>query len=707
MTPQDVSHVALRDSLVGRELHGSGGATYILRKCIGEGGQGWVFTANYDSADGVVVIVKVLRPTHLSDEGAKRFEREASVLRMLSQQATPNPYIVRFFDHATALVPAPAGGTCSLPFTVLEYVDGITLAQAIDARPGEGMHAERARRILRQMAHALDHVHAHKLIHRDLKPSNVLLAVEAGGEVAKITDFGLVKLVELASGRTTNLAGASVGYAPAEQYEHGNERVGPRTDVFSLAAVAFEMLTATMAFPFSEGENPLLCVTRMLNGPRPTLLSAFDSLCPELRARPQSVTELDAALTRALSASPAERFASAGELVGELAGPLRAATEALPTISRSPASLALAETSPMSQNTARSLTTARRDAVAHIGRANARTAPMAAVAEPAVAVPATGPGLGSGEHRLSAEAAPTEQWRWSLSTPSIRAGVVTGATFFDAGETIVAAGPTGLARWNRGAWTAAAQPSALTPEHVRGVTALPSGELLLFGARGLAMIVSATGAHRQLHAPDPEAIFHGAHVDSDETFTLVGEHPARGQFDRTAHSDAAAIVAEYSKLALARVLGAPPVSRLHAATRTVSGQLIACGDRGALVGVDSGGANYLGALCLGDLNAIVATSDGGATTVGSGGHALQLSADLRPRLEAVQTARDLLCLCVSSAGRLWTGSRQTRILRRSGDAWLRMSGELPVTGDIVALHAGTRTVRAVCSDGAVVEGVLQ
>jgi len=281
--------VPLRDSLVGRVLRGASNIAYYLRECIGEGGQGWVFRANWDDPSGHVVIVKVLRPDVVATEALRRFQREAEVLRLLSTQGRPNPYIVRFFDHAIAQVPSPYGADpLPLPFTVLEYVDGTTLESVLaeQRQAGRGMPAERVRRLLRQITQALDVVHQQKIVHRDLKPSNILLANEAGTEVAKVTDFGLVKLVDVSLQKTSALAGASLGYAPPEQYEQGNQRVGPRTDVFSLAAVVFEMLTTKPAFPFHEGENPLLIVTRILNGPRPSLLKMRHLLAPELEASP-------------------------------------------------------------------------------------------------------------------------------------------------------------------------------------------------------------------------------------------------------------------------------------------------------------------------------------------------------------------------------------------------------------------------------------
>ena len=233
---KDSRLVPLRDSLVGRVLQGAGGTAYYLRECIGEGGQGWVFKANWDDPSGHVVIVKVLRPDVVATEALRRFQREAEVLRMLSSSGRPNPYIVRFYDHAIAQVPSPYGHPepLTLPFTVLEFVDGMTLEQLLteQRKLARGLPAERVRRLLRQISQALDVVHKQKVVHRDLKPSNILLANEGGTEVAKVTDFGLVKLVDVNLSKTSTLAGASLGYAPPEQYEQGNQRVSPRTDVF-------------------------------------------------------------------------------------------------------------------------------------------------------------------------------------------------------------------------------------------------------------------------------------------------------------------------------------------------------------------------------------------------------------------------------------------------------------------------------------------
>src|SRR5579871_3657611 len=242
MQPYDGRHMLLRDALIGQVLRGSAGTSYYLRDLIGEGGQGWVFKANWDEPGGIVVIVKVLRPDAIQPDSLPRFRREAEVLRLLSQQPRPNPYIVRFFDHAVAQITTPSGDVISLPFTVLEYVAGPTLERVLSMQRRRGLTVERSRRLARHGVIALELVHSQQVVHRDLKPSNILLATEGEAEVAKITDFGIVKRADMNLHRTTTLAGASLGYAPPEQYEQGNDRVTPKTYIFSFAAIVYEML---------------------------------------------------------------------------------------------------------------------------------------------------------------------------------------------------------------------------------------------------------------------------------------------------------------------------------------------------------------------------------------------------------------------------------------------------------------------------------
>ncbi len=704
MQPTDPRLFALRDALAGQALRGSGGVVYHLRERIGEGGQGWVFRASWDDPDGFTVIVKVLRPDAVTPEALARFQREAEVLRMLGQQARPNPHIVRFYDHATAsIVPAGSRDPIKLPFTVLEYVHGPTLEQVLEQN-GQGLPLDRARRILRQVVLALEHVHAQKVVHRDLKPSNILLAAEAGGEVAKVTDFGLVKLVDVSLQRTTALAGASLGYAPPEQYEQGNQRVSPRTDVFSLAAIVYEILTGRSAFPYKQGENPLLAVTRILNGPRPQL--SRDALPPELQQRPDLVDKLDAQIVRGTAPDPMDRHESVTELWAAIEPVFRALGESRRSYTPSPvgaASRAPSNAAPLPRDTQPTL-----------DRPYGST-PMPGSSDPPQVVVSSGRVSGAvpfNPHDTVSSQGPSEAmsanpaaWRWKLAARSLRAGSVRAASFTTGGEIAIAIGPNGLARLEGQTWSSVALPSSVDARLLRGIVSTKGGDIVLFGDRATAVRLSTKGTLESWGVPDREITFHGAFHEEGGATTLVGERPVR-QTITTSPWGTMGTVAQIVDGRLTLLSDSPKCARLRAATRLRGGTLLACGDWGALVRLELGVVEHVGNVCAGHLTSIAPLADGGAVTVGAGGHALSVSSRFDAQLEAVQTTRDILSLTIGEDGAAWAGAAQSRLLRRSNGSWLRMSGDVGVTAGVVAVWATARVVRAICDDGAVIEGML-
>ena len=333
----EVAFAAVRNGLSGRVLVGGTGQRYTVGPLRSEGGQGWVFLATVGPTvapvaqrpgapeQGATVIIKVLRADALSHEGRVRFHREAQVLRVLSEDPSPSPNVVRFHDyaeHELALVldPAKTGRPAMsvlLPFTVLEFVPGSSLDQELARAP---LPLTTVRTIVHDIAVGLEHVHARGVIHRDLKPANVLLSPHGAAWRAKLTDFGLVRIVSPDLARTARIAGASVGYAPPEQYERGNARVSARTDVFSFAAVIFEMLSGRPAYPYQPGDPPMPVLTKILSGARPSLQIAEGSPLLPLRA------PIEAELHRALAPEPDQRHANARELAQAIDGLLARVT---------------------------------------------------------------------------------------------------------------------------------------------------------------------------------------------------------------------------------------------------------------------------------------------------------------------------------------------------------------------------------------------
>jgi serine/threonine-protein kinase len=701
----DPRQVPLRDSLVGRVLRGSGNTSYYLRECIGEGGQGWVFRANWDDPSGHVVIVKVLRPDVVVTEALRRFQREAEVLRMLSTQGRPNPYIVRFYDHAIAQVPSPySSDPLTLPFTVLEYVDGTTLEKVLAEQrsAGRGLPAERVRRLVRQICQALDVVHRQKVVHRDLKPSNILLANEAGTEVAKVTDFGLVKLVDVNLQKTAALAGASLGYAPPEQYEQGNQRVSPRTDVFSLAAVIFEMLASKPAFPFNDGENPLLIVTRILNGPRPSLMRTRNTLTPELELATHVVEALDRELVRALSADPNMRHESAMDLWNALEPALRSATEEQQrSVPRGPVSPYEA-TAKVSEPQG---SAALGGPAAASGVRARQSDPPYRASQPRVeaAVPAMH------ERVPEIRAATPAAWNWSTLTKPLAARALRSVVFTPTADAAIGLSASGLMRWERGTWLPVALPAHVPRANLRGLRWMRDGSVLLFGESAFVARHVLGGATTIWRVPDPEITFLGALVEDNGTTTLVGERPYRGPV-RAVAGRTSGVVTQFNGDRVTVLGDAMNSVRLHSVARLANGHLVACGDWGAIVRVELGVIEYVAAICGGHLLALAPLPEGGAVTVGAGGHALSLGQRLDAQLEAVQTTRDLLALTVSEDGQAWAGSVQARLVRRSVNngtaSWVRMNGDIGVSSSMIAVAAGPRAVRAIGDDGTVVEGRL-
>jgi photosystem II stability/assembly factor-like uncharacterized protein len=297
------------------------------------------------------------------------------------------------------------------------------------------------------------------------------------------------------------------------------------------------------------------------------------------------------------------------------------------------------------------------------------------------------------------------QWQWRVAAQPMKRGLVRSALFASDGG-ILGIGPQGLARCAGDQWTAMPTPPTLNLRTVRGMQWLPDGDLLIYGEAGMVLRLTRTGLTVGFPRPDTEASICGAAVDAaTDTIMAVGERASGSAVERTTSTDRVGYVLIYSKGRLAQVSDASPAGRLVALAR-LGGVWAAVGDRGALVRIDGTKIEGGRAICGGDLMAIATMPDGTCVAVGAGGHALHIGVNGDAQLEAVQTTRDLTSVAVSDEGVAWAGS-QARVLRRTGDSWVRMSGELGLESHIVALQLrSARDIRAVCDDGAVLEGRL-
>jgi len=254
---------------------------YRVIERLGSGGTATVVLAE-DERLGRRVALKRLHP-EVGAGMAERFEREARLGASLSHPNVVSVYDVLADEDQVVLV--------------MEYVEGRTLAEVLIE---DKLTPESVIGLLRPLASALDHAHREGLVHRDIKPANLLVRTDG---TVKIADLGIATGADLTSVTATGIALGTVAYMAPEQLEGG--RVTGAADVYALAAVAFEMLSGRKA---RTGSTPMEIVHRIATEGPPDLTEAWPAAPPAAAG----------VLRGAMSAQPAERPSSAGELVAQL-----------------------------------------------------------------------------------------------------------------------------------------------------------------------------------------------------------------------------------------------------------------------------------------------------------------------------------------------------------------------------------------------------
>ena len=266
------------------------GDRYDVGQVIGRGGMAEVYEGT-DRRLNRRVAIKVLRPDLARDPMfQERFRREAQ-----SAAGLNHPNIVAIYDTGEDLI-RDGSDQLSIPYIVMEYVDGVTLRHMLNNGPR--ILPERTLEVVAGVLAALDYAHRHGIVHRDIKPANIM--INAHGD-AKVMDFGIARAMSDAATAVTATSAVmgTAQYLSPEQAR--GESVDARSDIYSTGCVLYELLTSNPPF---NGESPVSIAYQHVNEV-PKLPSSVDPSIP---------TTLDAITMTALTKSPASRYQTAAEM---------------------------------------------------------------------------------------------------------------------------------------------------------------------------------------------------------------------------------------------------------------------------------------------------------------------------------------------------------------------------------------------------------
>ena len=357
--------MAVSDSLIDTLFDGR----YRIQRKLGAGGMADVYLAE-DQELGRRVAIKILNSRHGNDDQfIERFRREAK-----NAAALNHPNIVSIYDRGEAE---------DTYYIAMEFLDGRTLKELIIGRGAAPINV--AVEYARQILSALRFAHRHGIVHRDIKPHNVL--VDGEGRV-KVTDFGIARAGTSQMTETGSIVGTAQYLSP-EQARGGE--VDPRSDLYSLGIVLYELLTGETPF---NGETPVeIAMKHLSTAPQ-----------PPSKLRPDIPPELDMVVLRALAKNPDDRYQSADEMEGDLDRVARGARVSATTVDTATQVL-------------------RRPAAAAVVAAEAATAATMIATPPAAAAAAVPPAVVEDEQE---EESDRPIWPWLVAIGFVVAALVAG-----------------------------------------------------------------------------------------------------------------------------------------------------------------------------------------------------------------------------------------------------------------------------------------
>ncbi|WP_406199986.1 MULTISPECIES: Stk1 family PASTA domain-containing Ser/Thr kinase [unclassified Streptomyces] len=266
------------------------GGRYELGQVLGRGGMAEVYLA-HDTRLGRTVAVKTLRADLARDPSFQaRFRREAQSAASLN-----HPAIVAVYDTGEDYI-----DNVSIPYIVMEYVDGSTLRELLHS--GRKLLPERAMEMTIGILQGLEYAHRNGIVHRDIKPANVMLT--RNGQV-KVMDFGIARAMG-DSGMTMTQTAAVIGTAQYLSPEQAKgEQVDARSDLYSAGCLLYELLTVRPPF---VGDSPVAVAYQHVRE-EPQAPSVFD---------PEITPEMDAIVLKALTKDPNYRYQSADEMRADI-----------------------------------------------------------------------------------------------------------------------------------------------------------------------------------------------------------------------------------------------------------------------------------------------------------------------------------------------------------------------------------------------------
>jgi len=633
----------------------------------------WVFDA-VDLATREPVTVMACHPGVVGGDSARRFLCDAKALVAATRAAAAPCSFSRALDAVVLGPPHDLG------VLVLEPPKRATLALTLRAARRAGLRAAFVRRVIGQLSYAVTALHEAGFTHGRITPGNVWLDGEHDQVTVTLSVFRRFTHFRTHAATPGAFEGERVVFLDPEEAPYmapeaieaaaarGDEPKRPErelqwarrvsapvgivcaaSDVFSLAVLAFEMLTGQRPY----GARDTWATGHRTLGPRRSVLACLDPSAASGRGAP-FFAELEAVFARALAEDMMVRQRSASDLWNELVVPLAGVRR----LRRAP-----------------------------------KVAPAPAPAPPAAKV-RTDPSPHSGVRPRPTPPA----WTWTRWRPA--PVVLHAACFSRDGERVLAVGPGGLFAWSEGAWKEQPLPP-LGPRRLRAVTFAGRDEVVVAGD-DLLLCLGPGGAVATVALPWARTSVQGVVEDpSSGRLVLVGhcpaEHHLRGRVG---------FFAGLCGTELDFTLLAPASTVLSAVARVGDARYLACGEDGAIAALERGKLHERRAELQRAPAHLLAIAGNERTAFAVGGAAgvVALRADGKVRFEGVPTDQWLTSIAMDETGEAWAGAARGLVLRRRDGAWEAAAQVGELRSPIVALWASQRRVRAVYRDGAFSEG---